>query len=367
MEKTSAVIRRKLSLKCAKAGIPVSGTFELTPRCNLSCRMCYVRLTPEEMAPIGQERTAEEWLAFAEEARDAGMLFLLITGGEPMLRSDFAEIYEGLAKMGLSININTNGTLFSEKVREVLHRFPPAKVNVTLYGTSGEDYEKMCGNAKAYDRVLDTLNWLKQEKILTHLNATMTPENEKCWEAYEEFAKERNLELRMTAYCFPPARRGECREFSRLSPEKAGEMAVKDLWYREGVDAVRKRRNGLSQQLSSCKLDLGDPLQCLAGSSQFWVRWDGTMLPCGMLNEPAIRPEPQKFAEAWESVKEETKKIRLCPDCTGCPEKQTCMNCAAVTYTETGRFDGKPEYMCKLNRAYREALEKYSEENTEIK
>ena len=34
------------------------------------------------------------------------------------------------------------------------------------------------------------------------------------------------------------------------------------------------------------------------------------------------------------------------------------MNCAAVTFSETGRFDGKPEYMCQLNRAYREEIQR---------
>ena len=50
---TSAQIRRALSRRCAALGIPVSGIFELTPRCNLRCNMCYVRLTPAQMAPIG--------------------------------------------------------------------------------------------------------------------------------------------------------------------------------------------------------------------------------------------------------------------------------------------------------------------------
>ena len=65
-------IRRALSRKCAALGIPVSGIFELTPRCNLQCSMCYVRLTPEEMAPFGQERTTAQWLDLAEKARDSG-------------------------------------------------------------------------------------------------------------------------------------------------------------------------------------------------------------------------------------------------------------------------------------------------------
>lgn len=359
-QKTSPMIRRALTVKCARSGIPVSGTFELTPRCNLTCRMCYVRLTQEQMAPIGRERTAGEWLELAREMRDAGMVFLLLTGGEPTLRSDFPEIYEGLVQMGLSISINTNGTMFGPELRDLIHRLPPAQINITLYGLCREDYKALCGNPDAYDRMIDTLQWLKEEGILVHLNATMTPENIDRWEAFEEFAKTRALELRMTTYCFLPTRRSECHEFRRLTPEVAGELAVKDMLYREGVEAVRKREQDLEKPLSSCKLDLGDPIQCMAGKSQFWVNWDGSLVPCGMLSQPVTYPFENGFNVAWKRLQEETAAVRLCPECAGCSEKHTCMICAAVNWTETGCFDGKPEYACRMNRAYREALKKYS-------
>ena len=357
---TSAQIRRALTLKCATAGVPVSGTFELTPRCNLACRMCYVRMTPEQMAPIGRERTAGEWLALARQAKEAGMIFLLLTGGEPTLRKDFPEIYEGLAKMGFSISINSNGTMFGPELCELMHRYPPAQVNVTVYGFSRKDYNNLCRNPDAYDEMIDTLRWLKEEGILIHLNATMIPANVDKWKMFEEFASERGLELRMTSYCFPPARRNECKGFERLSPEMAGELTVKDMLYREGIEAVKNRAKNLERPLNSCKLDLGDPIQCMAAKSQFWVSWDGSMVPCGMLSNPVTHPFEEGFENAWKRLRKETDAIRLCPECTGCPDKMSCMNCAAVTFTETGKFDGKPEYMCRMNRAYKEALKKYS-------
>jgi MoaA/NifB/PqqE/SkfB family radical SAM enzyme len=188
----------------------------------------------------------------------------------------------------------------------------------------------------------------------------MTPSNIEKWLEFEEFAKERDIELRMNSYCFPPVRRGECKEFERLSAERAGELAVQDILYREGQEAIDKRQQNLPQQYDSCKLDIGDPMQCSAGRSQFWINWNGSMVPCGMLENPIANPFEVSFLEAWEHIKTETKKVRLCSECVACPERQTCMNCAAVTYTETGRFDGKPEYMCRMNQAYREAIDKYS-------
>ncbi|MBR3811282.1 MAG: radical SAM protein [Agathobacter sp.] len=358
--KKSAQIKSALIQKCGLAGVPVSGTLELTPRCNLGCRMCYVRLTPEQMAPIGRERTAAEWLALAKEAKEEGLLFLLLTGGEPTLKEDFPEIYEGLAQMGLSISINTNGTMFNEKLKDLFHRYPPAQVNITLYGTSQEDYLRQCNNAKAYDAVIDAIQWLKKEHILLHLNATMTPSNADKWKEFEDFAKDRDLELRMNTYCFPPVRRGECKEFERLLPEEAGELFVRDIQYREGQEAIDIRKKSLSQIKSTCKLDIGNPIDCMAGSSQFWMNWNGTMVPCGMLEMPSANPFEKSFKEAWQELKNDTKEVHLCADCANCAEKKTCMTCAAVTFTETGRFDGKPEYMCRMNKAYREALDKYS-------
>lgn len=354
-----ADIRKILTRSCAAVGVPVSGIFELTPRCNLRCKMCYVRLTPEQMAPLGQELTAAQWLALAEEAKAAGTVFLLITGGEPTLRSDFLQIYENLAQMGFSIAINTNATLLTPELKELWHKLPPAQVNVTLYGVSREDYAALCGDGSAFDRVCDALSWLKEQGILIHLNTTMVPQNLHSWAKIEQFARDLGLELRMTTYCFPPVRRENCvcQEFSRLEPETAAELIVKDLVYREGVQTVRAMAASLDHPpQSDCGLETGEPMSCLAGRAQFWMTWNGTMTPCGMLEYPRALPLEQSFLAAWDSVKAQTNGIRLCPECAVCDIRQSCMNCAAVTYTETGRFDGKPEYMCRLNRNYRKIM-----------
>lgn len=364
---SSADIRRHLSQKCAHMGIPVSGIFELTPRCNLNCKMCYVRLTPQQMAPIGTERTTEQWLSLAKEAKDAGMIFLLITGGEPTLREDFAEIYEGLAKMGLSITINTNGTLITEKIKRLWKEFPPAQVNITLYGTSSEDYKELCGNSAAFESMKDALDWLDCNNILVHLNATIDSNSYHKWKSLEDFANERNLELRMQSYCFPPSRRSECTscsEFSRISPEEAGKLVADEILYREGAESIKRRAENLCSPLQkNCDLDLGEPMQCLAGRSQFWVTWNGNLTPCGMLHTPATHPFNDSFMLSWNKLREIVESIRLCPECSKCEIAGSCMNCAAVTFAETGRFDGKPEYMCKLNEAYRARITELTENN----
>lgn len=357
---SSANIKQVLTRRCAVHGIPVSGIFELTPRCNLSCKMCYVRLTPAEMEPIGRELTADQWLELGRQAKDAGMVFLLLTGGEPTLREDFPYIYENLAQMGLSITINTNATMLTPAIREVWRRYPPAQVNITVYGTCQEDYRNLCGNPKAFDAMVDSVQWLNSEGIFTCLNATMTPDNEQKWLEIEQFAQKWGSQLRMTTYCFPPVRRSactSCKQFERLSPEAAAQLMIRDLHFREGAETVKYHAKHLSAPPhSECELGIGETIQCMAGRGQFWVAWNGAMTPCGMLPEPESFPVIHGFDAAWAELHQKTLAIRLCPDCVDCEIRSTCLNCAAVIYSETNSFTGQPEYMCRMNQAFRNQI-----------
>ena len=104
--KTSAEpeISTYLHGKAREKGIPVSGTFEITSRCNFNCKMCYVHSA--ECNSKKEEMPAEWWIETAKEAAKEGMIFLLLTGGEPLLRDDFPYIYTELKKIGLIISIN---------------------------------------------------------------------------------------------------------------------------------------------------------------------------------------------------------------------------------------------------------------------
>ena len=187
---------------------PLSGTFELSPVCNLACKMCYVRKTPAEVAasprpPVG----LIQWLSIAEQARDAGMLYLLLTGGEPFLWQDFWPLYERLSTMGFLISINSNGTLLDEARVARLAEHPPTRINITLYGAGNETYEALCGRSGMFDRVDRAITLLRQAGILVKLNCSLTPHNACDLEGIVSYAAERDLILEVNTYMFPPLRR----------------------------------------------------------------------------------------------------------------------------------------------------------------
>ena len=100
-----------------------------------------------------------------------------------------------------------------------------------------------------------------------------------------------------------------------------------------------------------CAIEGEDGVRCRAGSTAFWMTWDGRMLPCGMMPSPTAYPLEVGFDAAWEQIKAETAQIRLPSACGTCPRKEVCAACAAVCVTETGRFDGVPGYVCRMTEA----------------
>ena len=170
--------------------LPINGTFELTGRCNLNCRMCYVHVDQQRINELGyRERTADEWIDMARQIFEAGTFKLLLTGGEPMLRPDFGKMYEAIAQMGFYITLYTNATLVNDQVMEILQRYPPHTLGITIYGVSPDTYKKVCGSAEAYERMISGLERLLRLPSHIELRATIIKDNLDEADKIERFIK----------------------------------------------------------------------------------------------------------------------------------------------------------------------------------
>ena len=355
-----APIRRYLYQKATRDRVPLAGTFELTPRCNLHCRMCYIRTSEADMRVCGREITAAEWIAMGQTCREAGTLFLLLTGGEPFLRPDFREIYTALHEMGFVITINSNATLLDEATVAWLRRLPPFRVNVTLYGGSNETYARLCGDSHGFDRATRGIRRLCEAGISVVINASFTRANAADMDAIYAFAREMGLMLRPTVYMFPPVRSAHERTVDdvRLSPEEAGEVMVRveECGHTpEGLEQLRQRvRAGLPCETEEeCARTTDERMGCMAGRCSFWMTWDGRMTPCGMMNEPTAHPFADGFSAAWQAIVRGVEPIRLPPACGTCRYRPFCRVCGAVALAEgVGDSTRRPEYMCRMMETY---------------
>ena len=341
--------------KAAHMGFPAAATFELTPRCNFNCKMCYIHLSKEEQEKRGRELTAQEWIHLGEQACKAGVVFLLLTGGEPTLRPDFPEIYTALKKMGLMISINSNGYLLQGELLELLANDPPYRVNISLYGTSNDTYQNLCG-VPAYERILENIKALRERRIDVKLNMSVTEANRADMQKVYEKAVELGVHTQAAAYMFPPVRvTGKHGEGFRMSAEEAARCEVSYNRLRMKEEQFLRYAENLAKGIpvksdEDCEGQPGPEMGCRAGRSSFWLSWDGKLSPCGMLPAPCANPLEVGIQAAWEQVRDQVKQIRLPSACISCQYRHGCHVCAAICYCETGHCDGKPEYLCQLTK-----------------
>lgn len=366
----------RLFAKSAKRGIPLSGTFELTARCNLRCRMCYIHREENDSEIKTDEFSSEEWLNIAKEAQQCGMLFLLLTGGEPFIRPDFEEIYRRCRELGIIVSINTNGTMLGEKQVELLRKLPPQRVNITLYGASEATYEKLCRSGSAFERAYRAVAMLTEAGVPVKINYSVTPYNIGDLDAVERFANEHNLPLQAATYMFPPVRAdenseispckiGECETCERFTPEEsaAARWAHELRTLDPAIIEKRAEAVALNTDIPPTETECGDipteRIRCRAGAAAFWITYNGQLRPCGMMCEPSASLKERGFSAAWNDIRAMRENIMVPAKCTACRFRNICEACPAVCFAENERFDAEPTFMCKKMDAYTRLAAEY--------
>lgn len=344
-----------LYAKASHNRVPLGAGFELTPVCNFSCKMCYVRRTPEQVRREGKQLIPwQRWLRLAEQCRDAGMLYLLLTGGEPFLYPGFRELYERLHDMGLLLSINSNGTLIDRETVAWLKERMPTRINVTLYGASPDTYERICGNRAGYQKTVDAIDLLVEAGIPVVINASMVPENADDLEKIIEFGRARNLNTRVATYMFPPVRREAEETDSRFTPEESARLNMRRLRCQMDEQAywqlLRDRAEGVTSAESSD--DWGNTeefMRCRAGRSSFWVSWEGMMSACGLMDFPmSADPFRESFLDCWQRLTDAVRSTPVLAGCRGCEKRDACGVCAAMIHAETGTLNEKAPYLCQM-------------------
>lgn len=359
----TASISDHLYNRASMRKMPISGTFELSPVCNFDCRMCYIRKSPRQVRehhrPILK---LEDWRRIAREARDCGMLFLLLTGGEPFLWPDFWTLYEELVDMGLLVAINTNGSLIDDAAVERLKRRPPRRVNITLYGANDETYQRLCGAKGVFHKVDRAIRSLQEAGIPVKINCSLTPCNCADLEQMVDYAKSLGLRLDLATYMFPPIRKdpGMIGVNERFTPEEAAYWRMKGMRlqsseedYRSFLERVQRgcaEPPGLEE---GCYDPLDGKIRCRAGKASFWITWDGWLTACGMMPEPKTDLYQADFPTNWQHLTELAAETRLSGVCAKCDNFQLCHPCAAMATAETGSTGGIPRYLCHMAKEMR--------------
>ena len=351
--------------------VPLSFDLELTARCNNDCRHCYIALPAGDATAQERELSSAEIEDLAGQAVSLGALWCLITGGEPLLRPDFADIYLALKRKGLLVSVFTNACLVTEEHVQLFRRYPPRDIEVTVYGISAATYERVTRRPGSYIAFRRGLGRLQQAGIGVRLkamalrsNAHELPEIARFCRAHTKdyFRFDPLLHLRFDG----DAQRNEEIRAERLSPEEIVAIEQADT---ERAVALQKQ----CQELIWPTRDgaPGDQLfRCGAGNASFGISYDGTFRLCSSLQHPDCLYDLRRgsLAEAWNSLAPRVRDLRsqdpeFLSRCRSCGIVNLCLWCPAHAYLESGRMDAWCEYFCQVAHARVRAITLRTEPN----
>lgn len=334
----------ELHRRAAASRQPVNGTFELTERCNLACRMCYVCKTPSDVAQRSGELSAAAWLELARLAMDNGMVFLLLTGGEVFLRPDFFELYTPLTRLGLIITLFTNGTLITESIAARLSEAPPSRTEITLYGATASTYEAVTGVRGSYARCCAGIEALVKQRVPLGLKTTITRQNVSELEAMRQMAHNWGLPFSAGWLLFK-------RRDGALSEVADCRLSATDCVILEATDRA-SATEWTETALRKSSLGPDRNFYCQAGQAAFVINPLGEMNACIDLPFPAARPLEIGFRAAWMQVQDFVDSAPpLAPLCLACDARTYCPRCPAWSQLESGTLIEPVPYLCEIARA----------------
>lgn len=265
---------RRIHSRARRERLPLRVMFEVTYRCNFRCAHCYV---PESYRSSYRSRElgTDGVYDVLSQLKDAGCLFLGITGGEPLVRGDIVDILKYARRLGLETILYTNGSLIDKKTADTLAGLGLNKIDITVPAMSERAFRKITGIAGARDRVFNAIKDLRERGVSLGLKCCVLKENEAEIDEIRRFAGSIGCPLRLDG---------------RLSPRLDGSLEPFGYGLRE--PAAGLRAPGQKDYIIS---------ECGAGVSQAAVTPAGEIKRCIMIDHPKVDISGGLFKKVWES------------------------------------------------------------------
>jgi MoaA/NifB/PqqE/SkfB family radical SAM enzyme len=294
----SVALRERLRRKAATDSVPLIGMLELTRRCNFKCAHCYAG--PASHA-AGELKT-EEWKGLMDEAAAAGCLELVFSGGEPLLRSDFAELYIHARRLGMEVTVFTNASLVDEQMASLFNEWPARRIEVSVYGVTEPTARAVTGVDGACERQWNGIRNLVEKRIPTTLKLLAIKALQQEIEAIEVRARDAGLEIHFSTEVIPRLNGDSAPLLLALDPTEAASLEARQPGWADGIKhRIKTRENGSRQ------------FPCAAGLYGFFIDAEGWLQPCLALKRFRKKLTPGDLLSAWkeltETARSEHRKI----------------------------------------------------------
>jgi len=330
--------------------VPIIGSIELTFRCNLRCVHCYVA-GERNIGLADAELTFDELCGILDQTADTGCLWLLLTGGEPLVRHDSAEIYLYAKRKGFLVTLFTNGTLITPQIADLLAEYPPHSVEITLYGRTQETYERVTGVPGSFARCMRGIDLLMARDVPLTLKGTVLTLNVHELFDLKAYAQRLGVRFRYDAVLNAGLAGDRGPLTYRLPVEQVVELDTRD------PDRLAAWQE-LCDRVGDVRPDTRYAFVCTAGERSFHIDPYGRMSICMMARMHQYDLRRGTFREGWDEVLPKVRYMRPPSEyeCMRCDKLLLCHQCPGWSDLESGDI-GKPvAYLCDLAHRRAEAF-----------
>jgi len=332
--------------------LPIKGNIDLTYRCNNNCRHCWLRI-PKNSKEKNKELTFEEIKKIVNEAKVMGCRGWSISGGEPLLRPEFADIFDYITSRSNSYSINTNGTLITPKIARLLKK--KGSKMIALYGADAKIHDHITRTPGSFKAAMRGIAYLKEEKAGFTVQIIPMKDNYHQFNDMVKLAESLSKHYRIGApwlYLSACGDNEKNKEIlrQRLSPKEVVELDKPDLSYEDRAgklnpDCGNANENGYL--FSSC----------INSRRDFHIDPYGGMTFCCFIKDPALRYDLKKgcFEECWEKfIPSLASKVKTTEEykkhCGSCELRKNCRWCPVYSYLEHRKFDSKIDHLCAVSK-----------------
>ena len=314
---------------------------ELTHRCPCRCRHCYVvhDAQPDEL-------TTAEVCDLLDQARDEGVIQLLLTGGEVLLRRDLAQILEHVRGHRFYTSILTSGLTLDEKTADLLAGHKVTSVELSLLGATDAVNDDLMQVPGALQKILQAARLLRERELPVVLKATILRPNMAQLQAMAEMA--RALDCVFNASPMVAPRRGGGLEPKGLALDEDGLATLDQALLNAGLIPGEEGR--------------GATLLCKAGRMVAGISPRGDVYPCILWPHPVGNLRQRSLQDIWhdhpDPFLEQIRSLTVADlsACAGCELRSACRRCPGIAWQETGRLDGPAPSICAAAKGHARAM-----------
>lgn len=320
---------------CVGGNIPYAVQVELTSKCNLRCRHCFM------VCGDGVELSAEEVMGVIDQLVDMGTFYLAFTGGEIFTREDLFDIARYAAGKGFFLTFMTNGTLITPENMGEIKTLKPVKFEISLYGATPETHDHITRVEGSFKRTIAAIKELVTQGIEVTVKTPLMNLNIRKAGDIKALCEQLGVHHHRMSPGIAPMKNG------------SSEPLQYDLSFEEMAMYVSAEDSDLSYLTDKREKDPLHRFNCKAGKAACSISPTGIVYPCVMMPIAVGNLREKSFEEIWQTEpSSELERLRNLttedlPICSTCDLESFCIRCPGVVYLETGDIVGVSPSACR--------------------